>query len=262
MYRKRFISVCYLAALLQSAACEEMDPFSDLSGYTVDESKETLFFDNTQKWEPRYIAHTTKKVKYLPGNWRSLIAAAVPPKNSSPRTRAELVYLLEIQEKRTPEDIERIKSEIKLTGFRFGEFTYPGITDPEKRPATAALARAANADITAVMFQAKQHFNRVRPSMLDPRIQPAIPIPNHPAYPSGHATQAFMWAYLLCELLPPDHHAAILAGAKRIARDRELAGVHYPSDSSLGKQIARQIVDMWMANPQFRELLNRAKQEW
>lgn len=241
---------------------DDLDPFADLGGHATDPRRESLFFSNTSRWEEKYLAHTRKKPRYLPGNWRAQLAAANPPKNSSRRTRAELDYLLALQQKRTPEEVERIKSEIKLVGFRFDNLSYVEITDLKKRPKTAALARAANADITVVMFQAKLHFNRVRPSRLDPRIQPCIEVPAHPAYPSGHSTQAHMWAYLLCELLPSTQHEAILAGAQLIAQDRELAGVHYPSDTALGKTIARQVVDMWMENPGFKAMLSAAQTEW
>lgn len=260
MYFKLLLVILLAGGVFVSA--EDLDPFADLSGHATDESKELLSFDNTQKWAPKYLAHTVKKPLYLPANWRSKIAAALPPKNSSLRTQAEIARLLELQKTRTPEDIERIKKEIKLVGFQFDDLSYPEIVDIKKRPKTAALAKAANGDIVIVMFQAKQYFNRVRPHALDPRIKPAIKVPDHASYPSGHSTQAYMWAYLLCELTPTEKHAAILAGAKLIAQDRELAGVHYQSDTALGKRIARQVVDMWMANAKFRALLNAAKSEW
>lgn len=256
------IALLILFCFAGTIAAEDLDPFADLSGHATDDAKELLLFNNTQKWGAKYLAYAGKKPLYLPDNWRAQIAAAFPPKNSSQRTQAEIDYLLELQTKRTPEDIARIKAEIKLVGFRFDDLKYPEIVDSKKRPNTAALAKAANGDITIVMFQAKQYFNRVRPNALDPRIQPAIKVPDHAAYPSGHSTQAFMWAYLLCELNPPEKHAAILAGAKLIAQDRELAGVHYPSDTALGKRLARQVVDMWMANPKFKALLLAAEKEW
>lgn len=247
---------------LSNVAADDLDPFVNLSGHAADPATEKLRFNNTQTFAQKYLVHTRGRPKYLPDNWRTLVAAAEPPKNSSQRTRAELDYLLQLQEDRTEEDIERIKTEIKLVGFVFDEMTYPEITDLKNRPRTAALAKAANFDITIVMFQAKQHFNRVRPHFLEPRIKPAIPVPDHPAYPSGHSTQAYMWAFLLCELVKPERHSSILAGAKLIATDRELAGVHYPSDTALGRGIARRVVDLWMENPKFRTLVEAARTEW
>lgn len=261
---KKYITPIFilLLAFMSQGQSIELDQFADLSGHTLDPEKETLRFSNTQKWADEFLSHTRKKTKYLPENWRSKIAAPSAPKNSSLRTQAELGYLLELQKSRTKEDVQRINREIKLVAFKFGDHTYPEITDIKKRPKTAALAKAVNADITIVMFQAKKFFDRVRPSKLDPRIQPSIEIPAHASYPSGHSTQAFMWAYLLFELTPTESHKDILTGAKLIAQDRELAGVHYPSDTALGNRIARQVVDMWMENPQFKQLLKAAKTEW
>ena len=176
------------------------------------------------------------------------------PKNSSLRTRAELDYLIELQASRTAEDVERIKKEVKLDGFFLGKIPYMEIIDAKKRPKTAALAKAVNPDIEVVMFKTKLHFNRVRPSILDPRIRPPIKVPDHPAYPSGHSTQAFSWAYLLFELTPPDKHEEILASATQIARNREIGGLHYPSDTALGKRIARQLVDMWMEKSEVQKI--------
>jgi acid phosphatase (class A) len=112
-----------------------------------------------------------------------------------------------------------------------------------------------------VIFTLKQRYNRVRPSFLRPEIGHLFPIPGHPAYPSGHATQAFAIAYLLQEL-DPDHAGTYRADALRIGRNREIAGLHYPSDTDAGQQVARQVVDALLGEPRFLSLLKSAKAEW
>lgn len=249
-------------AWIASAGEESLDPFAHLSGVAPEKQENVKTFSNTQQWDSQYTHFIERAPTYLPKNWRTRIAAEEPPKNFSPRTRAELAYLVQLQKKRTTEDIERIKSEITLEGFKFGAYEFKTFADKESRPEMAAFAHAVNEDIASVMFQAKNYFDRVRPSILEPTIRPCIKIPGHPAYPSGHSTQAFAWAYLLMEFTPAEQHDAILTGAKLIAQDRELAGVHYPSDTALGQRIARQVVDMWLVNPKFVSLLKKARTEW
>ncbi|MGH6754399.1 MAG: hypothetical protein ACREDP_19765, partial [Bradyrhizobium sp.] len=102
----------------------------------------------------------------------------------------------------------------------------------------------------------------------------------------GHATESFLIALILAEVMPtaaslpnvdaPDNPPPPLAGisplqqmAARIARNREVLGLHYPSDSKAGRQLAvrtleilkkcKSIVDPTNASA---GLLYDAKQEW
>ena len=86
-------------------------------------------------------------------------------------------------------------------------------------------------------YLAKKHFDRVRPSFLDEQITPCIPVPGHPAYPSGHATEAFSVALVLGHV-EPVHAQAYLRVASTIAHNREIAGVHYRSDTLAGQRLA------------------------
>ena len=69
-----------------------------------------------------------------------------------------------------------------------------------------------------------------------------LPTPLHASYPSGHATQAFTLAALLEILTREDEgrpitfspHSQLLAMAARIATNRTVMGVHFPSDSAAG----------------------------
>lgn len=68
--------------------------------------------------------------------------------------------------------------------------------------------------------------------------------PGHPSYPSGHATMAYTWALLLAKFHASKAPALLLA-ATEVAVNREVAGVHFPSDKvcglALGSEIAKQI---------------------
>ncbi len=78
-----------------------------------------------------------------------------------------------------------------------------------------------------------------RPIVFAQQLQPLIQTPEHGTYPSGHATQAFTVATVLHELANgPDTPIAadsqIFRMAVRIAANRTVAGVHFPSDSAAG----------------------------
>jgi acid phosphatase (class A) len=70
--------------------------------------------------------------------------------------------------------------------------------------------------------------------------------PGHPSYPSGHATVAWTFAYLFGEFARPRERKLLEATAAQVARNREIAGVHYPSDSEAGRLLARQMVDVML----------------
>ena len=72
-------------------------------------------------------------------------------------------------------------------------------------------------------------YQRRRPSQLAPGLMPPIPVPGHPAYPSGHSTQAHLMALCVKQALPASVQTAlgivIDELADRIARNREIAGL-------------------------------------
>jgi acid phosphatase (class A) len=61
--------------------------------------------------------------------------------------------------------------------------------------------------------------------------------------------------------------AAQAAGAldlvtDRVARNREVLGMHYPSDSRAGKKLAEATAPLLMACTSFRRLREQARREW
>ncbi|WP_161495042.1 phosphatase PAP2 family protein [Caulobacter sp. BP25] len=94
----------------------------------------------------------------------------------------------------------------------------------------------------------KSVWMRPRPDHLDSSISTVIPAPGHPAYPSGHSTQAHLMAlvgYEICQ--DTTIRKALWAAADRIAQNREYAGVHYRSDSLCGAELAKQLLAFFIA---------------
>jgi hypothetical protein len=217
--------------------------------------KQALRFSNTQTWDPKFL-QWAKTAPAVPG-----VLLPLPPENLSRRTEAELQTLHGYLQMRTPERLRQIRSEIDILGARFGDKTFAEHFDEQRRPNSFFLmAFVIQIESPQVMKQ-KLRFDRVRPSYLDPTLTTAIPIPPHPAYPSGHATHAYLRAQLLSRL-DPKNAAVYMASAARIARNREIAGLHYPSDSEAGRLLAEQLFAALVRDPAFVAQFRKAKREW
>jgi membrane-associated phospholipid phosphatase len=132
----------------------------------------------------------------------------------------------------------------------------------------------------------KNQYKRVRPAQLFPGLLPPIATPGHASFPSGHATQARLVFRCLLSVLPTAPFAGTGTGtaslarmfgfageqlAQRIARNREIAGLHYPSDSRGGQLLADKLFDNILkpaaapsssAMPVYKGLVAAAKKEW
>jgi hypothetical protein len=214
-----------------------------------------LTFTNTQTWGLNYLnmaetAVDTPEIK-LPA----------PPSNDSDATKRELALLRSYQAARTEKDIEKIKSEINNLYAFFGKTTFAELINPNNRLETFMLMHEIIELEAQQVMRQKKIYNRVRPSYLDPTLKPAIDVPQHPAYPSGHATQAYLRALILSEL-DPSSRSVYMQSAQRIARNREIAGLHYPSDSKAGALLAEQLFAKLKKDPSFSKRLKAAKAEW
>src|SRR5204862_4583277 len=100
-------------------------------------------------------------------------------------------------------------------------------------PATTYLCVAALYVGSFIVMHFKHLFNRPRPSRLSPALMPPIDPPGHPAYPSGHATEAYLIALLLEQVGPNALTAPPVVAncplqrlANHIVRHQEMAGSH------------------------------------
>ena len=103
------------------------------------------------------------------------------------------------------------------------------------------------------IFRLKAHFNRARPWHCDPELRRLFPKghpahPGHPSYPSGHSTQAHTVAFLFARRAPQLKDVLLMAAA-RIALNREIAGLHFPSDSAAGRMLGEAFADAIIEAP-------------
>lgn len=201
------------------------------------------------------------------------------PANSSDQTRAELDYLLSLQNSRTIEQIARAEYIADIGSF-------PNIVNPtdadynENRkqlfyiaapsvgewfnsdnfPETTNLLMNCIQDIRTTEFRLKRFFKRPRPYHLEPKLQPLAKIQS-PSFASGHTLWSFTEAYIFSEIIP-EKREQFLSAAEEVRWSRELMGIHYPSDNEASRIIGWYLLQYWYHNPQFVADLEKAKIEW
>lgn len=223
---------------------------------------DNLTFSNTAKWGEVYLDALSSQQILFPVSLKKSIHLPPPPANSSVQTEKELNLLLEYKKLRTEETLATILAESEsLDGIYFGDYTFGEYKTSLAFPQTALLLKQVFKDVFVTILFFKEEFDRVRPSILSPALDPVITVPSHPAYPSGHSTQAHFIAYFLAELMP-EKRAEFEEVALRVAIHREIAGLHYPSDTAAGALLAREYLEALKLNPEFNKLFLLAKEEW
>jgi acid phosphatase (class A) len=200
-----------------------------------------------------------------------------PPANSSEQTRAELNYLLSLQEQRTQLDEEtslymagvfynlRIKPEDSTYNHYRKNLFFIGRSigtwfNPQDLPLTADLIAHVWQDASYFIWSAKYKYLRIRPYKIDADIK-NLEETNWAAYPSGHAANSYINAYIFQELAP-EFTDTFIKDAYDMAHSRELIGVHYPSDSEASRILARQFVNKLFQNEKFLKDFELVKKEW
>lgn len=203
------------------------------------------------------------------------------PANSSDQTRAELDFLLEWQEKRTPEQIHRTSKVLAPIGY----WPHINVKTNHKRyaqnienlmfegrevlgehctsanyPATFKLLQGVTTDMRIMEFTVKYHLLRARPYVLEPKLKP-LQIMGSPSFASGHTLWAYIQAFTWSELLPAKRQQ-FLDLAYEIGESREIMGIHYPSDEEAARVLAHAMLTAMWNNPVFQKDLNAAKAEW
>ncbi|MBS1943309.1 MAG: phosphatase PAP2 family protein [Bacteroidetes bacterium] len=155
-------------------------------------------------------------------------------------------YLLDVQRLqvmsglRTKAAVAAIKEEADDPTFKF--WTLAGIK-PKDHPALDAAVKSAQSAAGVIVLDLKAKFNRTRANVIDPSLTTVVSVPWHKAYPSGHSTQMFITALVFSEAMPAKAQAFQKLAAS-VAINREIAGLHYSTDTDAGYVLAQQV---WQA---------------
>ena len=201
--------------------------------------------------------------KYLPaGTPDALQLLPPPPVAGSPEDRHDIDAAYRVYSVATPDQTARSKDEVTLTIFHFAPVIGPWF-QPGRFPKTEALFKQVEADTKAVTDVAKNHWQRIRPYHLEPRLFPNAvehKVRTDYSYPSGHSTRGTTFALLLAELFP-EKRDAILAKGRETGWLRVLGGVHYPTDIYAGRVLGQAIAHEFLRSETFQRDLAAAGAE-
>lgn len=200
-----------------------------------------------------------------------------PPANSSEQTRMEINYLLALQKYRTDEDVRaslhmadvyynlRVKpGDSTYTRYRKNLFqigrSIGSWFNPETLPVTADVIAKVWQDASYFIWALKFKYTRIRPYVVDPSLK-NLQDTDWAAYPSGHAANSYINAFIYQELAP-EFSDYFIKDAYDMAHSREILGVHYPGDSESSRIFARQFVNKLFENEKFLEDFEKVKAEW
>lgn len=178
---------------------------------------------------------TWKVSKNITIDWEGVLPA--PPKNTSEQTKKELIYLQNITNNLSYEDINLIhlvdKEPLDL---------YKPIFQKMHQPIPVKDFNKIWKISEPVIMNLKHKFNRPRPKQLADLLDYNITVretKTHqtPAYPSGHAVYAALGAYLFSDIYP-QYSSEFFKMINLAGLARCLQGVHYPSDNEASMVIS------------------------
>ncbi|MCB1592472.1 MAG: phosphatase PAP2 family protein [Alphaproteobacteria bacterium] len=208
------------------------------------------------RWDPKMLQILEEGPSLL--SKQTELAVNLPPADDSGETKAGLDVLRRFAKTlRTPEQVALIRAENEMV-YMFEPFDKAGLFLSASNKETVNLLRTAQGEVGYFVVKAKRDFARVRPDALAPDLETVVDNPKHASYPSGHATQGFMAALILA-LVDPAHEKQYKALGYDIGLRREIAGVHYPSDSRAGRTLAQAVLDKLLEVPEFKEQLEKAR---
>lgn len=190
------------------------------------------------------------------GRWKTWetelgdMTVAPPPAMGSAQFAVEVADVHAAQAARTPQQVQAAQrwgsgaatgpwTEV-LLGMIERHSTSPAL-NPPRIARLIAIFQTAMSDAMVIAWNAKYCHQRPAPSMVSPLVDPAVPVPPAPSYPSEHATAAGVAAVLLPAFFPGEPVSGVEAMAWEAALSRVWAGASYRSDVNAGLTLGRAV---------------------
>ena len=203
------------------------------------------------------IAAAPNYIRPVDVDWKTILGD--PPAEGSDVEKQEIATLLDLQSKRTQQEVARCKLEGKVDPFVFADVLGEKFT-PRAVPLTAKLLRDISDDLEPFVSLTKAKWARKRPPIVDPRIQYCVHLETNGSFPSAHAMRGVVWSIILSDIFPAKK-TELLARGILMGQDRLIAGMHFPSDVMAGQKLGGAIADKLMTNPAFAATVKAAKAE-
>jgi PAP2 superfamily protein len=191
-------------------------------------------------------------------NSTSQFRSPLPPACGSPAFEADLDEVLAIAQNRTAEQVASALfwASAGAGSTPFGYWSqiaadYIEENSLSERAATHvfALMHAAQFDAQLTCFETKYHYFVIRPSQAEPLISLVIPLPNYPAYPSGHACLSSSAARVI-EHFFPAHATELTNLVTEAGLSRIYAGIHFRFDIDAAWVLGRAVADWAISHEQ------------
>jgi acid phosphatase (class A) len=191
------------------------------------------------------------------GYWQGRIALAGPPGLAATLVEIDRLLVLAVTER--PEAMGEIIQQNQ--NFQIAWLQLLSI-EPSTHPNTFLLMKLVARVGEVMMMHFKRIHHRARPSQICPTLFPPVPIPGHASYPAGHGLLSQLTSIALMEFVPSTLHPALLELARIVGFNREIAGLHYESDTAAGVQVANQILPILNDCLTYQLVKGHAAAEW
>jgi len=204
-----------------------------LTQFLKENINDMVYIDEPKK---KHIKKMNKPLGPLTGFPIEKFKNMPPPDNESIETEEEIDYLdsIPVEDKfvhSADEVYEHFEKFLKPKGLEFPEEDLEEVMDGVK----------------SIILQLKYHYNRPRPYQIANAKNLKLDSEHlksaqTPSYPSGHATQGTFIGRYLADLYP-EYEKELRQIGEDIAFSRNMAKVHYPSDSELGKMLGNDLYE-------------------
>ena len=184
---------------------------------------------------------------------------APPPAQGSPAYQVDLQTLLDMQRTRSDAQVKDAQADAEISVFRFADVLGAEFR-ADRLPVTTKFLRQVNTDAGRAVGLAKDRFHRARPYVASTDVQPVLSRPESDSYPSGHATFGYTTGILLA-MMVPEQAPELFERAARYGRNRNIGGVHYPTDVEAGRISATVIIALALRSPKFAADFAEARKE-
>ena len=244
-------------------------PFASVSG--IEDAKFNATGFGTRLWSTRWYSWVVMSDLAVKPDWLERLGGLkLLGADATPWAKDLEDDIAELKRMAIEERADALAEIVSEADEFISKFLHLLSATPATHPATTRMLTVADALTALIAMHYKAHFNRARPTQIIPGLLSPILHTGHASYPSGHSTQAHAFVTLLTKVIPSSLGATMATPLKvladRIARNREIAGLHYPSDTAAGVTLAEAITTKILLDqdylPKFTALVVAATKEW